>query len=281
MPKERFNYKISSDMEYEELDTQILFDKDYCEPMGISALNRFSQKTFSLNALVNEKMPEQLSNLLVLGYVSAVESYLREIIRELVKVDIASGKKCENQKITYGAAISYETELLPEALLEDCSFASKENIKESIKNFLGINLQKSEDPDLDKILEDFSKVCQIRHCLVHRFGYLGSINAIEFGLSTHDKFLGKPVRLDFKTLQIIFLICNNTVKLLNNFLFLKVLNRTVEKDYKDYYNWSWDFGQDKDKFKKYFEVFATDGSQVSIEDAYENFKRAHAGTPVQ
>ena len=100
MPKERFNYKISSDMEYEELDTQILFDKDYCEPMGISALNRFSQKTFSLNALVNEKMPEQLSNLLVLGYVSAVESYLREIIRELVKVDIASGKKCENQKIT-------------------------------------------------------------------------------------------------------------------------------------------------------------------------------------
>ncbi len=281
MPKERFNYKISSDMEYEELDTQILFDKDYCEPTGISALKRFSQKTLSLNALVYEKMPEQLSNLLVLGYVSAVESYLREIIRELVKVDIASGKKCVKQKITYGAAISYEKELLPEALLEDCSFASKENIVKSINNFLGINIQKSEDPDLDKILEDFSKVCQIRHCLVHRFGHLGSINAIEFGLSTHDKFLGKPVRLDFKTLQIIFLICNNTVKLLNNFLFLKVLNRTVEKEYKAYYNWSWDFGKDKDKFKKYFEVFAADESQVSIKDAYENFKRAHAGTPVQ
>lgn len=70
-------------------------------------------------------------------------------------------------------------------------------------------------------------------------------------------------------------------KTYNNFLFLKVLNRTVEKEYKDYYNWSWDFGKDKDKFKKYFDVFAADESQVSIKDAYENFKRAHSGTPVQ
>ena len=111
-----------------------------------------------------------------------------------------------------------------------------------------------------------------------QFQHLGSINAIEFGLSTHKELLGKPVRLDFKTLQIMFLICNNTVKLLNNFLFLKVLNRTVEKEYKDYHNWSWDFGKDKDKFKKYFDVFAADESQASIKDAYEDFKNAHAGT---
>ena len=168
--------------------------------------------------------------------------------------------------------------MLPEAMLEDCSFASKKNIEDSLKNFLGINLQKSEDPDLDKILEDFSKVCQIRHCIVHRFGYLGSKNAINFGLSQHKEFVGKPVRLDFNTLQIIFLTCNNTVKLLNNFLFIKVLNRTVEKEFKDYYNWLWDFEADKEEFKKYFEVFAADESQESIKDAYEDFKNAHSGT---
>lgn len=118
----------------------------------------------------------------------------------------------DNQDLLDWTVENEQFQQIQEKLFEKGAIASKENIKESIKNFLGINLQKSEDPDLDKILEDFSKVCQIRHCLVHRFGLLGSI---------------------------------------------------------------------KDKFKKYFDVFAADESRVSIKDAYENFKRAHAGTPIQ
>jgi hypothetical protein len=277
MPKNRFNYKISSDMVYMELDTQVLFDGSYCEPRGLSPLTTFFQKTALLNSLWQVEMPEQLPNLLVLGYVSAVESYLREIIRKLVIIDIPSQKKCEDKNITYGAATTYEKTMLPDALLEECSFADKKNIVDSLKNFLGINFQKSEEPDLDKILEDFSKVCQIRHCIVHRFGHLGSKNAMEFGLSQHKECLGKPVKLDFKTLQIIFLICNNTVKLLNNFLFIKILTRTTEKKYEKDYNWSWNFKNDRSTFKKYYDLFSTDDPQTTIKDAYEAFRKACSG----
>lgn len=275
MPRYRFNYKISDYTPSARLDTQNLFDKNYCEPPGISPLKMFSQKTTLLNALAKEDMPEQLLNLSVLGYVSAVESYFHEIIRKLVYYDNPSKKQCEDKSITYGAAISYKTEMLPEALLENISFASKEKIKESLKNFLKISLNQSEDPDLESILEDFSKVCQIRHCIVHRFGHLGSKNAIEFGLEQHEEFLGKPLKLNFQALQELFLICNNTVKILNNFLFRKVLIRTVEDDH---YNWTWNFEADEEEFKKYFNIFSSDESPVSIKDAYEDFKGACAGT---
>jgi hypothetical protein len=277
MPKYRFHYKISNYTPSAKLDTQNLFDKNYCEPPGISALKMFSQKTIPLNVLAEEERPELL-NLLVLGYVSAVESYLREIIRKLVYYDSPSKKQCEDKSITYGAAITYKEKMLPEALLENISFASKEKIKESIKNFLGIILKPDEDRDLENILEDFSKVCQLRHCIVHRFGHLGSKNAIEFGLDQHEECLGKPVKLNFQTLQEIFLICNNIVKILNNFLFRKVLIRTVEGNH---YNWSWNFETDKKEFKKYFEVFSANEPQVSIKDAYEAFKGACAGTSRQ
>jgi len=275
MYKDFFNYEISSDLPPANLDTQILFDKDYCEPPGMSALSLFLQKTQPLNLLANSEMPESLPNLLVLGYVSAVESYLREIIRKLVIIDIPSQKKCEDKSITYGAATAYSNEMLPDALLENCSFAGKKNIETSLSNFLGITFQKSADPDLDNILENFSKVCQIRHCLVHRFGHFGSINAIDFGLRQHEEFLGKPIKLNFQTLQDIFIICNNTVKMLNNFLFREILNRTVKENC---CNWSWDFETDMETFKKYFEVFSSDEPRASIKDAYEAFKKAYAGT---
>ncbi|MCU0286949.1 MAG: hypothetical protein MUF15_11190 [Acidobacteria bacterium] len=204
-----------------------------------------------------------------------MESYLREIIRKLVIIDIPSQKKCEDKSITYGAATAYSNEMLPDALLENCSFAGKKNIVTSLANFLGINMQQRTDPDLDNILENFSKVCQVRHCLVHRFGQFGSINAIELGLRQHEEFLGKPIRLNYQTLQVIFVICSNTVKELNNFLFREILSRTVKENC---CNWSWDFDTDRETFEKYFAVFSSDESQASIKDAYDAFKKAYEGT---
>lgn len=275
MSKDSFNYEISTGLPPANLDTQVLFNNDYCEQPGMSALTLFFQKTQPLNSLAKQEMPEPLPNLLVLGYVSAVESYLREIIRKLVIIDIPSQKECEDKSITYGAATAYSVEMLPDALLENCSFAGKKNIVSSLGNFLGIKLQQSTDPDLDNMLENFSKVCQIRHCLVHRFGHFGSINAIELGLRQHEEFLGKPIRLNFQTLQVVFTICNNTVMMLNNFLFREILSRTVKENC---CNWSWDFETDRETFEKYFEVFSSDEPRVSIKDAYEAFKKAYEGT---
>lgn len=272
MAKFQFNYKISEYTPYSKLDTRNLFDRDYCEP-DLSAIDTFIGKTRALNKMIAKKVEfqEQLPNLLLLGYISAVESYIREIIRRLIVIDEESRSACENQTLTYGAAIIHQnSDMLPEALLENRYFASKKGIVDAVKDFLGIkgNLP----PKVDEVLDEFSRVCQLRHCIVHRFGKLGSSNAIKLGLMEHKECLEKPLKIDDKTLQDIFRICYNTVKIINEFLFQKILSRTLELED---CMWTWDLRKDKKEFQKYYHLFVSKEDSPSIKEIYDELKKAY------
>lgn len=268
-----YKYRINDFSKSSKLETQSLFDKDFVES-PLSPIDTFFEKTTGLIKMIGK--PEDLSNqfasLILLGYVSAVESYFREIIRKLILVDNTSYKKCEKHSLTYGAALTHEPEMLPEALLEACSFTGSNNIKESLKNFLGIT-KGDYSSDVNEALSQFSKVCQLRHCSVHRFGRLGSNNAIALGLEEHKEYLEKPLKIDFNTLQEIFLICNNTVKEINNFLFEKILTRSVSEGV---YDWKWDLRKDKAEFKKCYDLFVSVKNPPepapSFRNAYEEFR---------
>lgn len=276
MAKKKINYKyrINDYSKSSKLETQGLFDTDFKES-NISPIDTFFEKTTELNKLIADPddFPGQLAGLILLGYVSAVESYFREIIRKLILIDTASKRKCEKHNLTYGAAIIYDSEMLPEAMLENCSFAGSKNIEESLKNFLGIT-KGDYSSDLNEALEQFSKVCQLRHCSVHRFGRLGSNNAIALGLEDHKEYLEKPLKIEFDPLQQIFLVCNNTVKEINNFLFEKILDRNVSEGL---YSWEWDLRKDKNEFVKYYNLFVSEKNpprQIpSLKKAYEEFRK--------
>lgn len=275
MKKAKLEYKhqVNHSSQVTQFDTHQLFDKTYRES-NLSAIDTFFYKTQDLVKLLGNTttIPNHLGNLIVLGYVSAVESYFREMIRKIIVVDGAARKACESQSLTYAAALIYTQEQLPEALLENCSFASKKNIVDAIRTFIGL---KGHMPnDVDEILGHFSKVCQLRHCIIHRFGRLGSKNMIELGLSAHKDFLEKPLKLDdFNKLEEIFLVCNSTVKVINNFLFQKIMTRTVEEKI---VNWHWDLRQDKTEFQKYYEIFASIINppipSTTLQKAYYEFK---------
>ena len=121
---------------------------------------------------------------------------------------------------------------------------------ESLKTFLGL---KGHVPDeLDKTLNEFEIICHLRHCVVHRFGKLGSSNAMKFGLDNHSNCLDKPISLDTDKLYDVNQICVNTVLVLNDYIFRRVLTRTTEPDY---LLWEWDFRKDKKEFTKYYDLF--------------------------
>lgn len=276
MVKKKINYKyrINDYSKSSKLETQGLFDTDFKES-NISPIDTFFEKTTELNKLIADPddFPGQLAGLILLGYVSAVESYFREIIRKLILIDTASKRKCEKHSLTYGAAIIYDSEMLPEAMLENYSFAGSKNIEESLKNFLGIT-KGDYSSGVIETMHQFSKVCQLRHCCVHRFGRLGSNNAIALGLEDHKEYLEKPLKIDFNTLQAIFLVCNNTVKEINNFLFEKILDRNVSEGL---YSWEWDLRKDKNEFVKYYNLFVSEKNpprQIpSLKKAYEEFRK--------
>jgi hypothetical protein len=230
---------------------------------------------------INNEEDRHIYNLFLLGFVSNVESYFRSIIREIINIDPLAYKACLEEQVTYAAAIHHNNKLLPEALLEHCSFISKENISNSIKNFTGLSLNKQDinTTEVYSNLDLFEQLCQLRHCIVHRAGLLGSKNAIKLGIDSHKTFFEKPITLNTPFLQESNLICLNSVRTSNNLLFNMLIRRYI-KEFTD--NVTWNYIKDGKWFKPYFNLFysnilSTDlaqsgGTKISCFDAYKQFR---------
>ncbi|RKE82339.1 hypothetical protein [Chryseobacterium sp. AG363] len=258
------------------LQTNQMFNTSFTET-DEPPIDTYFNKTRSLILLINPAVFNELTaNLVVLGYISVFESYMREIIRRTILIDDQARKTCEAMPLSYGAAISHTANLLPEAILEDVSFAGKNNVKDSLKNFLGI---KGHLPNsLSEALNEFAKVCEIRHCLVHRFGKLGTKNAIKLGLSDHSPCIEKPLRLTYALLQEIQLTCNVVVKEINNYIFNSLLQRLILDDNKKITStiWHWNYNQDRRIFVPYYKTFVSTlevpPNHVNVLDAYNIYR---------
>lgn len=259
-----------------ELDTSSKFyqklEADYYSPIDL-----YVENTKKLNKLIGESYNSTLGNLLLLGYVSAAESYIRALIRELVNSDEYIKLLVSEKNVSFAAAIHHKREILPDALLEDFSLASPYNVFETLKDLVGLKGPRPKPLVLPS--SEFRKVCELRHCCVHRFGNLGSKNAIRLGLHTHSDHLESTISLSRADIEEIAFIVDNFVKSLNNYLFKFVLERSVKNkddEGKPLYeeNWLWDYELDKSRFTKYYRIFNTNNDVVrsmSIEQCYQKF----------
>jgi hypothetical protein len=301
--------------------TSNLFDTSFIEP-NQSPIDTFYEKLMELNRLIldprnvkqyannikNTGVINQLTydgfegfinntstisgvhaNLILLGYISAVESYFREIIRKIISIDEIARKSCESKAIAFGAALFHQKAMLPEALLESISFINRENIKDVLKQFIGITGIPFSS-SVDEALFEFENVCQLRHCIVHRFGKLGANNAIKLGLDAHGGFIEKPIKIDYAGLQNVAHVSTNICKEINQFLWQIVMmrqiaeptNQTSWRKKSTSVNWLWDFRKDKKKFKLYFDTFASTrgGISISLRDAYNEYRNKFNNLPL-
>lgn len=260
-------------------DIASVIDRSFIEST-IPPIDNFISNVTEINQLFSVELSRVLGNLIILGYVSAIESYFRAVFRRLIIIDDISRETCEKKNVPYGAVLHHKNIMLPEALLEDVSFASKKNIISSMRDFLSISLQDSSLPeDLKSNLEQFESICELRHCIVHRFGKFGSKNAISLGLSDHSRNIEKPINCDFDSLQRIIASCQNTVRIFNNFLFEKIMNRLIISGSTKISDpiWTWDYSIDKRLFGGYYSIFysaveppALALTQKKMYDAYWN-----------
>ncbi len=229
------------------------------------------------------------SNLILLGYISAVESFIREILRRIITIDFDARKACELRTIAYGAALFHTPDMLPEALLENLTFLSRENIEKVLKDFIGI-VKIPIPKNISDILIEYENVCQLRHCIVHRFGKLGANNAIKLGLDSHGIYIEKPIKLTYTALQNVASVCSNLVKDINQFLWEYVMmrliaepvNQSTWKRRTSGVTWAWDFRKDKKRFKNYFDTFVLTGSAsyaADVHTAYSEYKLKYTLLP--
>lgn len=244
--------------------TEGLFDKKFKESAD-SPIDQFLNNANALNLLwINSSaVSRELATVTFLGYMSAVESYVRALVRGLIQIDIYSLKVAENKEISFGAALHHSKKLLPEALMDEFSFVHSDNIKETFKSLIGI------DVGLDnRVASEFDKICQLRHCCVHRFGKLGAKNAMKLGLETHSALFEKPLVLSKDDLILIAGNIRSIVKTLNNAVYRAVMDRTFPipkniAEKKDLSRqsvsmfWKKNYKEDKDAYLKYYKLFAT------------------------
>lgn len=264
------------------LDTTRLFDVTHQEP-NLSPIDQFIENNNAINViwLGRQSITPELSSIVLLGYMSAVESYMRAIIRGLINIDLTSRKMVEAHQISFGAAVNHKKHILPDALLEEVSFVGADYIKKSINKYLGLS---PNYVGMDKYFDEFEKICQLRHCCTHRFGMLGTKNALALGLDEHNQCLGKPLKLTNDNLEIAAEILRNFVKNLNNLIFSSVLERSVRGGKTSAgvpvqkIEWKWVYYQDKKIFSKYYYLFSSTKDSIPsipLRDVYNRFLSAH------
>lgn len=263
------------------IDTGSLFNEAHIDN-SLSPIDNFIENTNKLNLIVTSTsfLEWEQSTFIILAYVSAVESYFRSLLRNLVNIDEYAQRLAGPQMIMFGAAIHKNKDILPEALLEKYSLASQKGITDAIREVAGIKGQLPKD--IMDLFAEFKKVCELRHCCVHRYGRLGSKNAVELGLERHQKLIEKPLALEKKDLEKVAEIVRSFTKAMNSHIFATIMDRSVknqDEDKKPLYNatWTWDFRKDRKRFLKYYSLFASLKDSIpspSHKDIYANFKVA-------
>lgn len=244
------------------LRTELLFNRATAI-RDSSPIDEFIENINNLNlfwANLDKDLPVTIASAIFMGYFSAVEGYIRALIRNLVSVDVYSLKSVEQKNITFGAALHHNKNLLPESLMDEFSFISSVNIITTFKELISIDLVLD-----DLTRNEFDKICQMRHCAVHRFGKLGAKNAICLGLQEHQKLFEKPLELKNNDLAAISSILRSFVGAVNNSIYKAILDRTFpviptgKKESKKVGPSLWrnNYKDDRKLFYKYYSTFSS------------------------
>jgi hypothetical protein len=239
---------ISSARYVDPIKTDILFDCTYSEP-NCSSIDEFLKRLYEVNKLVpspSDFNPLQ-AQLVLLGAVAAVESYFRSVFRKCIISDAYTSNCVVNKEISFGAALHVPKHMLPEAIMERFTFVSKKTVNDALRDIIGF--KGNFPPDFEYALDQYVKVCHLRHCSVHRFGKLGTNNAIALGLGDHHKNIEKPLRLNYESIQRSIAVIINFAITVNNLIFNLLIYRLPPE------SWSGVYKNDKKLFKKYFDIF--------------------------
>ncbi len=272
-----------------QIDIASLFHTAHTDA-AISPIDQFIENCLPLNLLWAKEIDQtkdvapEMGFLLILGYVSAVESFMRALIRRVILCDPFSQKCCESLPISFGAVLHHEEDALPDALLEESVFSGKVEIIKALTRYIGFTIPNSSA--LAELLNQFEQICQLRHCCVHRFGKLGTKNAIALGgLTLHKACLEKPIRLTGSSTEAIARLVFILAKSINTEVFRFVIARSATGDFgvagQCGIGWTWDAEQDSARFAPYYSVFATEKDAQKSPDMaemYERFRTAHHKT---
>ena len=158
--------------------------------------------------------------LMLVGLISQTENYLREVMAGIIQLcPIAKVKSAEKSLNLATAWFGYGE--LEKGAFENISFSRAETIKKNLKNLIGYEVTNSSQ--ISTPLDEFDKLCELRHAIVHSAGLLAGKNAIKLQLPSSKN----PVKVvvGFYELQEAAEICSSLVCAVNLELFCHISKR--------------------------------------------------------
>ncbi len=166
-----------------------------------------------------------ITPLLLVGLISLIENYYRDIISEMIKLCPIS-KESSSEKSINLASIWFGYNNLEKGALENISFSDSKNISKNLKTIFNLDVENANN-QINAPLEQFSKLCELRHAIVHSAGELSGKNAIKLQLPNSRSSV--QVILNYSELQESAAICSSLVCASNLELFKLMTERWLHR----------------------------------------------------
>lgn len=164
---------------------------------------------------------DQVSGLLLVGLISATENYFRDVISFILDVCPTSRARSAEEKVQLGSLLWSKDILKNRSALEFTAFSSAENIKKTLEKFTGIKIR--DTSDFSKMLDEYDKLCELRHAVVHSGYLVAGKNAIRLGLRETTTAL--RINFGYAEIQAAGSICTALIQASNNDLFEELVKR--------------------------------------------------------
>lgn len=183
----------------------------------------------------------------VVALVSLTENYFRSILSEVLNICQITKKNAAENNINFGSVLWHPGEFITRGAFEHISFSESKKIIEVTRKYVGVDLNKT---DLMPILNEFTKVCELRHGIVHSGRYMAGKNALILDVPSSPDLI--RICIGYGQLQSIAAVCTTLVISYNRIMFEELCKRWAT-------HWrnspSWDSSQEDQYIKNIWDIF--------------------------
>ncbi len=189
-----------------------------------SPIDAFYMATQEVLKVVRPKFLHEypsMGPLLLVGLVSSSENYFRDLLTRIIRICPIAQAASSEQTIKLGSVIWHREGQVERGAFEDISFANAENIRSTCRKFLKYELKKNDI--ITELFQEFEKVCELRHGIVHSNSLMASKNAIKLQITATAHAL--KITVGYEQLQECGLICTMLVAGFNTEMFEEMAKR--------------------------------------------------------
>ncbi|WP_022951319.1 hypothetical protein [Leucothrix mucor] len=162
--------------------------------------------------------------LVLVGLISLTENYFREILAGVITICPKAKEKSANRSLNLATAW-FGSDEMEKGAFENTSFSDPKVVKKNLNDLVGVNV--TNNNQISTPLEEFGKLCELRHAIVHSAGLLAGKNAVKLELPNSRNSV--KINIGFSELQEAADVCTSLVCAVNIELFINISTKWLNE----------------------------------------------------